>query len=152
MKSGLRRVRQRVALGAAVVLLVKPGIGWSYDTAGNDPHSTGAPAAQATGDEAVAIVQPFDQATVHDNDDSLAVDVAVAPALQTATGNQVVLLVDGAAAATQAGNRFQLTKMERGAHTIQAMVVDRDGQTLGVSAPVTIYLWHASQLFPNRAH
>ncbi len=150
--------------GVAAVLFaigwMVPHLGWSYDSnAAVPPTNKVAPSRSndvAAGSSAtvryvsVAIVQPGEQVTVHDNSDSLTVEVATAPALDTAAGDQIVVLLDGVAAATQAANRFHLSNVMRGTHTAKALIVDRHAQTLATSSPVTFYMWHASRLFPNR--
>ena len=45
---------------------------------------------------------------------------------------------------------FRLDGVERGEHTLQARLVDRNGRTLAGSEPVTFHLWQASRLFQNR--
>jgi hypothetical protein len=96
----------------------------------------------------VVIVQPANEETVHDNLGNVAVQVAVSPSL--APGDRIVLLVDGRPVAQQMDATFALSGIERGAHTLQAQVVDASGATLVASRPVTFYMWQASRLFPGR--
>ncbi len=96
----------------------------------------------------VAIVQPAHEATVHDNQGNVAVQVAVSPSL--APRDRIVVLLDGRPAARQAGTAVALSGVERGEHTLQALVVDANGATLATSQPVTFYMWQASRLFPSR--
>lgn len=100
--------------------------------------------AQAPGSYNVAIVQPANEATVHDNQGNVAVQVAVSPSL--APGNRIVLVLDGRPVAQQVGTTFALSGVERGAHTLQAQVVDANGATLAASPPVTFYMRQASRL------
>lgn len=95
-----------------------------------------------------AVVQPANEQTVHDNDGNVTVRVAVTPGL--APGHRVVLLLDGRPIGQQMGGTFPLSGIERGAHTLQAQVVDSNGKTLIASHPVTFYMWQASRLFPGR--
>jgi hypothetical protein len=96
----------------------------------------------------IAIARPGNEETVHDNEGNLAVQVAVSPSL--APGDRIVLLLDGGPVATQTGTTFALSRIERGAHTLQAQVVDARGATLVASRPITFYMWQASRLFPSR--
>ncbi|HTY98275.1 MAG TPA: hypothetical protein VMB75_00460, partial [Rhodocyclaceae bacterium] len=96
----------------------------------------------------LAIAQPQDQQTVFDNNGVVDVVVSISPPLRGG-GDRVVLLVDGKAAARQAGPAFRLSGVDRGTHSLQAQLVSGDGRPLLSSAPVTFYLWHASRQFPN---
>lgn len=104
--------------------------------------------AQAPGRYNVAIVQPANEETVHDNEGKVVVQVAISPDL--APGDRIVLLLDGRPVGAQGGTTFALSGIERGAHTLQAQVVDASSAPLTASAPVTFHLWQASRLFPGR--
>ena len=106
--------------------------------------------AQAPGSYNVAIVQPANEETVHDNQGNVAVQVAVSPGL--APGDRIVLVLDGRPVRQQTGTTFALSGVERGAHTLQAQVVDANGATLAASPPVAFHMWQASRLFPGRKH
>jgi hypothetical protein len=99
-----------------------------------------APAALAQG-VTVAIGRPAQDETVHDNQGNVSVLVGVEPTL--APGNQVVLLVDGRSVGRQNGPVFALTSIDRGTHTLQAQVLDANGNMLATSAPVTFHMWRA---------
>jgi len=134
-----RSGRQLIAAALAALLtagLALPESGWARDDARY---------------ASVAILSPQEQATVHNDNDMLAINVAVEPALRARNGDNLMLLIDGAPVATQPGNRFVLANVVRGAHSVQAIVIGRDGQPLAASPPVTFYMWHASRLFSNRA-
>jgi hypothetical protein len=105
--------------------------------------------AQAPGGYAsVAIVQPANEETVHDNEGNVSVQVAVSPRL--APGDRIVLLLDGRPVSQQPGTTLALSGVERGTHTLQAQVVDTNGATLAASQLVTFHMWQASRLFPSR--
>lgn len=105
--------------------------------------------AQAPGSYAsVAIVQPANEETVHDNQGNVVVQVAVSPSL--APGDRVALLLDGRSVGAQMDTTFALSGIDRGTHTLQAQIVDANGATLLASRPVTFYMWQASRLFPGR--
>ncbi len=104
------------------------------------------------GYRSIAVLLPADGETVFDNSGALVVDVAVSPALQATSGDQVRILIDGAAVAQEGRLSFQMSGVDRGSHTVEAQVVGKDGQVLITSAPVTFEMWQASKLFPSRKH
>ena len=102
------------------------------------------------GGEAVPYVQltitrPAADETIHDNSGNLTVEVTLSPALQGEQGHRIQLYLDGIAVGNPSG--LSLTEIDRGAHSLQAVVVDRDGRALIASAPVPFYMWRASALF-----
>lgn len=109
------------------------------------------PAWAAGSYRSLGITQPENEATIHDNDGRLDVAVALTPPLDVAAGDRLQLTLDGAVAVDGAGASFNLADMPRGAHTIEVAVRDRAGHILLRGAPVTVYMWRASRLFPNRA-
>ncbi len=96
----------------------------------------------------IGIVTPGAQETLHDNAGNVEVRVAAAP--EPARGESVEVWLDGRLAARGAQTDFSLGGVERGEHTLQVRLVDRDGRTLAVSEPLTFHVWQASRLFPNR--
>ena len=96
----------------------------------------------------LAITSPASEETVHNNDGDVRVEVVVLPDL--APGQRIALLLDGEVVARQTSGTFELTALDRGAHTLQAQIVDRAGTVLATSDPVTFYMWRASALLPNR--
>jgi hypothetical protein len=108
----------------------------------------GSPLAEAQGRYSIAIVQPADDETVHDNQGNVGVQVAVSPGL--APGAGIVLLLDGQPVAQETDATFLLSGVERGTHTLEAQVVDASGATLAASQPITFHMWQASRLFPSR--
>ena len=96
----------------------------------------------------IAITQPANEETVHDNEGNVAVQVAVSPSL--APGDRVVVLLDGQPAGKWADTTLTLSGVERGAHTLEARVVGPGGSMLVASQPITFYVWQASRLFPGR--
>lgn len=142
----VRGTRPGIAALAAIC-----AVAWAAGAMGAESPGDASGTAVSDSYTSVRIASPSAQATVHDNNDSLVVEVAIEPPLQVAAGDRVLLVVDGARTAMQTGNRFALSKMYRGTHTVQAVVVDSGGRVLTTSAPVSFYMWHASALFPNRA-
>lgn len=100
----------------------------------------------------LAIMSPASEETVHDNTGQVGVTVVVDDGGALAQGRAVLrVLLDGALfGAGQRGLSFRLEGIERGTHTLQVQLVDRDGKTVAASAPVTFHMWQASALFPAR--
>jgi hypothetical protein len=96
----------------------------------------------------LAIASPASEETVRSNDGDVRVEIVVIPDLEP--GQRIALLLDGEVVARQPSGSFELTALDRGAHTLQAQLVDRAGTVLAASDPVTFYMWRASALFPNR--
>jgi hypothetical protein len=97
--------------------------------------------------EAIRIVAPTDDATVHDNSGKLVVVVQVTPPL--AAGDRITLLIDGSAVASAAATRFELQGVDRGTHRLEAQVIDADGGIAASSAPVRFQMWRASRFLPG---
>ena len=99
----------------------------------------------------VAILAPSQQTTIHDNSGNLAVDVKVEPPIDPKDGTSIRILLDGKPGAPDSpGMRFALQGVERGEHWLQAMLIDRQGQTLSVSDTVYFTMWQASINSPAR--
>jgi uncharacterized membrane protein YgcG len=96
----------------------------------------------------VAVTLPENDATIRDNTGQVRVEVQVVPALDSRAGDRVVILLDdrvqGGPLAT---TRVTLAGVDRGTHTLQARVVDANGDELLASEPVTFHMHQASVLF-----
>lgn len=100
---------------------------------------------------AISIVQPGDNATVHNNQGTLEVSLAVSPALQIERDHRIRMFLDGKIVAeARPTAQFSLIDIERGTHTLQAAVIDKSGRPLMTSEPITFHMWQASALFPAR--
>ncbi len=109
--------------------------------------AAGAPS-HATAQGNIAIVEPEAGSTVHSSEGKVTVRVGVPRGI--APGNRVVILLDGRPVASGAATSFELDGVERGTHTLQAQVVDGNGNRLVASPQVTFHMWQASRLFPSR--
>ena len=95
----------------------------------------------------VEIFKPKNQETVHNNSGNVTVEVMAL----LDPGHTVRLLIDGDRAAPDSRDlTFRLQGVERGEHTLQAVVLDRRGDVVKRSKAVTFFMWQASQQFPNR--
>lgn len=110
---------------------------------------------QRSGDEAgsagvydsIAIVSPENDTAVRENAGNLSVSIAIQPALKQ--NHQVVLYMDGEEKARSRSPVFQLSNIDRGTHTLTAVVLDSNGNRLLSSDMVTFTLLRQSRLQPN---
>ncbi len=95
--------------------------------------------------QSLMITSPGDGETLRDNAGQVSVSVSLRPALQTRFGHRLELRVDGRPFA-QAGTatHFQLQNMDRGAHSLVAVVLDKDGRVFASSPSVSFYLHRQS--------
>jgi hypothetical protein len=97
----------------------------------------------------VAILSPQDQETVHDNSGRVPVRVAVhGDALQN--GSLAIELDGRPVGGPRRSASFTLQGVDRGQHSLRALLLDATGREVAASQPVTFTLWHASVLFRNR--
>ena len=105
-------------------------------------------AASAAHAAEIAIVTPANKATIHSNQGKLTVKLRRVGA---PPGAGVRLVLDGSARPKiHRRDVVELDGIARGSHSLQAVLVDTDGNRVAASAPVTFYMWHASRQFPNR--
>lgn len=96
----------------------------------------------------LAIVQPANEETIHNNRGELTVRLQ---GTGGEPGGSVRLVLDGSELPqTYRGNVIELQGIDRGAHTLQAVLLDANGDRIAASQPVTFYMWQASRLFPGR--
>jgi hypothetical protein len=74
----------------------------------------------------IEIFKPRNEETVHNNDGNVTVEVMAR------------------------GLTFRLRNIERGEHTLQALIVDERGYVVTRSQPVIFFMWQASRRFPSR--
>jgi len=95
-----------------------------------------------------AIAQPLDQQNLQ-NAESVFIRVQTDPVVRH--GDQIFISLDGNAlnGGQATGMSYNVTPIDRGAHTVQAQVKDRDGQTLCQTPPVTFYVHQPSLFTPG---
>jgi hypothetical protein len=94
------------------------------------------------------IVQPLHQETLWNVAGNVDVTLEVLPALQT--GHRVGVLLDGATVdISTTGSQLQLTDVFRGQHTLQAVILDSDGDEVLRSLAVTFMVQQTSLMNPN---
>src|SRR5207237_10301396 len=119
---------------------------------GETPVAPGGPAvppapAQPPPYQGCAIAQPTDDQTFT-NADSLSVIVRTDPALRP--GDQIFLMLDGQPlnGGVATGSQFTLTPLDRGTHTLQAVVRDSAGGLMCQTPGVTYNVHQPSILSP----
>jgi len=91
--------------------------------------------------EEIRITDPVDQETVRDNSGNMLVSVTLKPGLQTPFGHKLQLLLDGEPVSTGTATNFSLTGIDRGTHTLQAIVLGADDAPLA-SSPTSAFHLH----------
>jgi Domain of unknown function (DUF4124) len=133
--------------GAEIVELSEPTIvpGQPVPSAA-DATSGKAEKLQAKPYESVTITRPTDEQTFWDNVANIGVTINLRPALQAGFGHKLQLLFDGQAVGKPgSGRSFTLPGVERGAHTLQAVILDTDGQVFARS-PITTFFVHKQMI------
>ena len=102
------------------------------------------------GYSSLRIRQPEADATIRDNTGAVPVAVAIEPKLNQAAGHRLQFLLDGQPVADP-GTQTSVTlpNIDRGAHQVQAVVVDASGNELKRSDSVRFYLHRQSVNFPT---
>lgn len=112
-------------------------------------NAPAAPAEAATTQPVVykrfAIEAPANDTTIRDNAGDVAVTLAVEPALATEQGHTVSLLLNGKTV-VQGGTstNLRLQAVDRGTHTLEAVLVDAQDKMLKRTSPVIFHLMRHS--------
>lgn len=86
--------------------------------------------------------QPVDQATIWSNQGNFPINLDIEPEL--APNDTLQLLLDGEPIGKpQNSTSFQLTGVNRGSHTLQAQILNAQGEVLKSSETITIFLHRA---------
>ena len=92
------------------------------------------------------ITEPADNSTIRDNAGQVNIKLALEPALQDAQGDAIAILLDGKEIGQGKTTALSVSNVDRGAHTLQALVKNADGSTLIESSSVTFNLIRTSVL------
>jgi len=98
----------------------------------------------------VKLVQPAHKETVRNNSGNVPIEVEVKPALRRELGHQVLLWLDNEEPVKFTTNRFQLSNIDRGTHTVSVKVVDGKGKALSSAQTNTVYVKRHSVNFNAR--
>ena len=85
------------------------------------------------------IVSPEDGAAIRSNAGEISINAIVAPGLNISAGHQLVLIMDGNEVST-GGPQFDLTNVDRGTHSVNVAIKDKNGTTVMQSNPVSFTL------------
>jgi Domain of unknown function (DUF4124) len=100
--------------------------------------------------EQVSIITPTNDETMRDNTGNVAVSVAVKPALDKSAGHRIQFFLDGQTEGEpKISDRTVFQGLDRGAHTVEAAVVDGSGKELLRSPATRFYLHRQSVNFPR---
>ena len=105
-----------------------------------DPKRDSALAPTESAGYGVSIVSPPDETTIPNGPGNFSVSADVTPGL--APGDTLQLYLDGIAwGEAQSRGIWQLTNIDRGAHTLTVGVIDATGNAVTVSSPVTVFVY-----------
>jgi hypothetical protein len=96
--------------------------------------------------EVVQVVSPQPDQTIRDNNGTVSVRLELAPALQP--GHVVEILLDGTAIGSGSATSASVTNVDRGSHTVAAVVKDASGKVVASAPGVAFHLKQASKLNP----
>lgn len=89
------------------------------------------------------VVSPTEDETIRNNAGDIQIEATISPPLRA--DHRLLLVLDGTATDVEAVNGvFELTNVDRGTHTAGARAVDREGNVLIESNPVTFNLMRVS--------
>ena len=95
-----------------------------------------------------AFVSPANNTTVRDNAGNIAVQISLDPPLRQ--GHSISLTIDGKPLKNPLqATTFTLSNVDRGTHTLQATVVDGEGNILAEAPATTVHMQRKSILSPN---
>jgi len=89
----------------------------------------------------IEIMSPQNDEAVRSNAGIVNINAKVEPALSADRNDQVILKLDGQILGQASSSQnFTLTDIDRGTHTVQVAVVDKSGNLLKTSTPVSFHL------------
>ena len=89
----------------------------------------------------LSITSPENGAAIRSNNGDISISATVNPRL--AAGHQLALYLDGSVAST-GGPQFDLTNVDRGTHSAEVAIQDRNGNDIQRSSPVSFTVLRAS--------
>jgi Domain of unknown function (DUF4124) len=108
------------------------------------PAGNPSPTDQAPGYTSLRITSPGDGAAIRDNAGNVNVDLALEPPLRS--GDRIEILVDGRVVAGGNKTSITLANVERGSHSVQAVVKSPDGKVVTRSNSVSFDLQRRSAI------
>jgi len=96
----------------------------------------------------LTITEPTDNSTFRNNAGQVNVKLELEPALQE--GDVIAILLDGKEIGQGKSTALALSNIDRGSHSLQAIVKNAEGSTMISAAPITFTLQRTSLLQPKR--
>lgn len=110
------------------------------------PEPRQEPASEPEVSYLVSVTSPPDETIIPRGPGNFSVSASVSPRLQQ--GHQLQLLLDGEPRQEpKTSGLWDLTNVFRGEHQLTVAVVNKDGKQLGISEPVTVYVFRPSSNF-----
>ena len=94
--------------------------------------------------DSVKVVSPQNDEAVRDNGGTVSVQIDLTPPLHP--GHTVEILLDGKPIGKGRGTTATVTNVDRGTHSVSAVVKDADGKTVASAPGVTFHLKRVSRL------
>lgn len=95
---------------------------------------------QSTKYDSLQIIQPDNNSTIRANQQPITILVKVQPAIMTNKGHELFIMFDGIQVNHESGTSATIQNPDRGSHQIQALVKNKDHQTITQTAPVTVHV------------
>lgn len=96
--------------------------------------------------DSLAFVSPSNDTTIRDNQGNIAIQLSIEPPLRS--GHSIALTIDGQRQEQSVNaTTFTLSNVARGTHTLQASVIDDQGNELMNSDTLTLHMVRQSELF-----
>ena len=93
------------------------------------------------------IISPAPEETIRSNPGILEIKLALKPKLDTQAGHSVSILIDGQILVRKSSQTsFQIPDINRGIHRVQAVVSDKEGQTLIKTGNIQFFMQRQSVL------
>lgn len=95
------------------------------------------------------IISPEDDTTIHNNQGIVNISLEMSPELNKK--HDIIFLLDGIKVSKGKSLQFATNNIDRGTHSIMAVIKNEMGKVIQQSNKVTFHLRKASKLFKNRA-
>jgi len=93
------------------------------------------------------IMSPENDATIRDNNGNFSLSMSSRPAIDTAAGHYISILIDGKVAVKKSSTTASLSNIDRGTHKISAQIKSRDNKVIRSTPIVTVHLYR--QIVPR---
>lgn len=105
---------------------------------------------EAKGYISLVISKPENDGVIRDNEGKATISYTLTPELKTELGHKFVITLDGKQLKTSGTtSQIQLSDLDRGTHTIQINVMDKENKTVISSKPTSFHMMKFSILHPR---